>query len=156
MESLAQKKLLDLVKVKILLKKEEMEPAYQTVQSSGMDLRAFLDVPVAIAPRERKVIPTGVSIALPEGLEGQIRPRSSLALKYGVTVLNSPGTIDADYRGELKVLLINHGESSFTVEPADRIAQLVIAPYTKISWESTNLLDRTARGKGGYGSTGIK
>ena len=129
-------------------------PRYETAQAAGMDLRAALRSPVTIAPGKRALIPTGLAIALPTGFEAQVRPRSGLALRHGVTVLNAPGTIDADYRGELAVVLINHGEADFTVQRGDRIAQMVIAPVTRATWDLVNVLDETSRGAGGYGSTG--
>ena len=130
-------------------------PAYATAQSAGLDLMAAIDADVALAPGARQLIPTGLSIALPAGHEAQVRPRSGLALKHGITVLNSPGTIDADYRGEVKVLLINHGAENFVLKRGDRIAQMVVAPVTRIAWNVVETLDNTARGAGGYGSTGI-
>ncbi|MEE0900821.1 MAG: dUTP diphosphatase [Bacteroidales bacterium] len=124
------------------------------MQSAGMDLRANIDEPVTIQPKQRVLIPTGLFIALPEGYEAQIRPRSGLAAKHGITVLNSPGTIDADYRGEIKVLLINHSEEPFEIKDSERIAQMVIAAYTRVEWEETDELDETTRGAGGFGHTG--
>jgi dUTP pyrophosphatase len=129
-------------------------PTAQTELSAGLDLAAELAEPVEIAPGARKLVPTGLAMALPPGFEGQIRPRSGLALKHGVTVLNSPGTIDADYRGEVMVLLINHGEAPFTVTRHMRIAQLVVAPVTPVQAVAVAELAATARGAGGYGSTG--
>ena len=131
-------------------------PAYETDQAAGMDLRAAVaeDSPVVLAPGERTAIPTGLAIALPAGFEAQVRPRSGLALKAGVTALNSPGTIDADYRGEIKVILINHGAESVTFRRGDRIAQMVVAPVTRAHWLEVDGLDDTARGAGGFGSTG--
>lgn len=129
-------------------------PAYQTEHSAGMDLQAHLELEITLKPGERKLIGTGLKIAIPAGYEAQIRPRSGLALKHGITVLNSPGTIDSDYRGEIKVLLINHGQEEFTIKTGDRIAQLVLASYTRIIWETTEILPETVRGEGGYGSTG--
>lgn len=129
-------------------------PQYATTQSAGMDLEAAIDAPVTLQPGERQLIATGLAIALPEGYEAQIRPRSGLAYKNGVTVLNSPGTIDADYRGEVKVLLANLGQQAFTIERGMRIAQMVIAPYTQVAWQACASLDDTARGAGGFGSTG--
>lgn len=129
-------------------------PAYQTEHSAGMDLQADLELEITLKPGERKLIGTGLKIAIPAGYEAQIRPRSGLALKHGITVLNSPGTIDSDYRGEIKVLLINHGDEEFTIKSGDRIAQLVLASYTRIIWETIEILPETARGEGGYGSTG--
>ncbi len=130
-------------------------PAYATAQSAGLDLMAAIDGDVTLAPGTRQLIPTGLSIALPAGHEAQVRPRSGLALKHGITVLNSPGTIDADYRGEVKVLLINHGPENFMLKRGDRIAQMVVAPVTRIAWVAVEVLDETERGAGGYGSTGI-
>lgn len=130
-------------------------PHYATAQSAGADLLAAVDRPVELAPGTFELIPTGVAMALPEGYEAQVRPRSGLAAKHGVTVLNSPGTIDADYRGEVKVILINHGKQPFTIEHGMRIAQLVIAPVTQLHWVETTSLDETERGEGGFGSTGI-
>jgi dUTP pyrophosphatase len=131
-------------------------PAYETPQSAGMDLRAALaqGQKISLLPGRRALIPTGLSIALPPGYEAQVRPRSGLALKHGVTCLNSPGTIDADYRGEVGVILINHGWEAFVIERGDRIAQMVIAPITQIDWMEQQELDETARGTGGFGSTG--
>jgi dUTP pyrophosphatase len=119
-----------------------------------MDLRANIDVPVVLQPGDRALIPTGIKMALPDGYEAQIRPRSGLAYKHGITVLNSPGTIDADYRGDVGVLLINHGREAFTVEDGMRVAQMVVAQYSQFEWESAEDLDETARGAGGFGSTG--
>ncbi len=130
-------------------------PAYATAQSAGLDLMAAVDAEITLAPGARQLIPTGLSIALPAGYEAQVRPRSGLALKHGITVLNSPGTIDADYRGEVKVLLINHGAENFLLKRGDRIAQMVVAPVTRIAWHVVDRLDETERGAGGYGSTGI-
>lgn len=129
-------------------------PRYQTDHSAGMDLHAAIEQPLSLEPGERHLVPTGLAMAIPEGFEGQVRPRSGLALRHGVTVLNAPGTIDSDYRGELKVLLINHGAERFTVHRADRIAQLVIGPVTRAELRPVAKLDGTARGAGGYGSTG--
>lgn len=129
-------------------------PAYATEHSAGMDLLAAVAQDVTLAPGQRALVPTGLSIALPEGYEAQVRPRSGLAYKNGVTVLNAPGTIDADYRGEVGVILINHGQESFTVTRGMRIAQMVIAPYSRASWQAQESLDSTQRGAGGFGSTG--
>lgn len=142
------------MKVKIINKSKHNLPAYETIQSAGMDLRANIDEPVTIQPKQRVLIPTGLFIALPEGYEAQIRPRSGLAAKHGITVLNSPGTIDADYRGEIKVLLINHSEEPFEIKDSERIAQMVIAAYTRVEWEEADELDETTRGAGGFGHTG--
>lgn len=142
------------MKVKIINKSKHNLPAYETIQSAGMDLRANIDEPVTIQPKQRVLIPTGLFIALPEGYEAQIRPRSGLAAKHGITVLNSPGTIDADYRGEIKVLLINHSDQAFEIKDSERIAQMVIAAYTRVEWEETDELNETTRGAGGFGHTG--
>lgn len=130
-------------------------PAYQTEHSAGLDLSAAVETDVVLAPGAHAIIPTGFAIALPPGFEGQVRPRSGLAAKNGVTVLNAPGTIDADYRGEVGVILINHGQKPFTVTRGLRIAQLVVAPVRTIMWEETDNLEDTARGAGGFGSTGV-
>lgn len=131
-------------------------PAYETAQAAGMDLRAAPPehAPLVLRPGARLAVPTGLAFALPPGFEGQVRPRSGLALKAGVTCLNTPGTIDADYRGEVKVILINLGEEDFVIRRGDRIAQLVIAPVTQAAWREVATLDETARGAGGFGSTG--
>lgn len=130
-------------------------PGYATGGSAGMDLRACLAAPETLAPGERRLIPTGIRIALPEGYEAQIRPRSGLALKKGITVLNSPGTIDCDYRGEIGVILINLGEENVVINNGDRIAQMIVAPYTRVTWLETEDLDATERGAGGFGHTGL-
>ncbi len=129
-------------------------PAYATELSAGVDLEAAVDAPVTLQPGERKLIPTGLAIALPEGYEAQVRPRSGLAFKNGVTVLNSPGTIDADYRGEVKVILANLGNELFTVERGMRVAQMVVAQYARVNFNLVEQLDETERGAGGFGSTG--
>jgi dUTP pyrophosphatase len=129
-------------------------PAYATESSAGMDVRAKLEAPIVLQPGAYRLIPTGLYAALPAGTELQVRPRSGLAFKHGVTVLNAPGTIDADYRGEIGVLLINHGAQPFTVENGERIAQLVLARYERIEWKETETLPDTTRGAGGFGSTG--
>ena len=129
-------------------------PDYATELSAGVDLLAAVEADVVLQPGERKLIPSGIAIALPAGTEAQVRPRSGLALKYGVTVLNAPGTIDADYRGEVGVILINHGDAPFTVTRGARIAQMVIAPVTQASWRSVESLEDSTRGAGGFGSTG--
>lgn len=131
-------------------------PSYATAQSAGMDLSAALEEALELAPGDRALVPTGISIALPAGYEAQIRPRSGLALKYGVTVLNSPGTIDADYRGEIKVLLINHGAEAFTIERGMRIAQMVVERFETVAWNAVDDLDDSVRGEGGFGSTGTE
>lgn len=131
-------------------------PAYATEQSAGMDLLAAIDAPITLKPMERRAIPAGISIALPKGYEAQIRPRSGLAIKNGITMINSPGTIDADYRGEIGVLMINLGTEDFIIERGMRIAQMVIAKYDNAVWNVVTELDDTARGTGGFGSTGTK
>ncbi len=144
---------------KLLLKRvgdvEVPLPAYQTPGSAGLDLCAALKERVSIAPGMRRLIPTGLAMAIPRGYEGQVRPRSGLALKHGISIVNSPGTIDSDYRGEVAIVLINLGQEPFVVEPRARIAQLVIAPVTQAALELVTELDDTARGAGGYGSTGV-
>ena len=144
------------MKVKVVNKGHQPLPRYATPQSAGMDLRANLDEPVTLQPLERRLIPTGLYIALPEGYEAQVRPRSGLALKKGITVLNSPGTIDADYRGEIGVLLINLSQEPFIVNDGERIAQMVIARHEQGLFEEVEVLDVTERGEGGYGHTGVK
>ncbi len=131
-------------------------PAYASSGAAGLDLRAavYEDAPAVLAPGERAMIPTGFAIALPEGYEAQVRPRSGLAAKYGITCLNSPGTVDADYRGELKVILINHGAEPFTITRGERIAQMVVAPVVQAAFDEVETLDETVRGEGGFGSTG--
>lgn len=132
-------------------------PAYETAQSAGMDLRAAIPEaePVTIPPGEWRLIPVGIAIALPQGFEAQVRPRSGLAARHGISCVNTPGTIDADYRGELKVNLINHGKADFNVKRGDRIAQMIIAPVIQAVWEVADALDETERGTGGFGSTGV-
>jgi len=145
-----------MIKIPVIYSGKGELPTYATAASAGMDLRAAIEESISLAPMERKIIPTGMSIALPEGHEAQVRPRSGLAVKHGITVLNSPGTIDADYRGEIGVILINLSNEVFTVAPDDRIAQLVIAQYTQIVWEPTQTLEKSERGSRGFGSTGKK
>lgn len=145
-----------MVKVKIVNKGRQQLPAYATSQSAGMDLRADIESPIELQPLERHLIPTGLYMALPEGYEAQVRPRSGLALKHGITVLNTPGTIDADYRGEIGVVLVNLSNTPFTIEPGERIAQMVIAKYEQASLEEVEVLDETERGAGGYGHSGRK
>lgn len=142
------------MKVKIVNKSQNNIPLYSTAQSAGMDIRAYLAEPLVMRPLERKLIPTGLFIQLPEGYEAQIRPRSGLAINKGVTVLNSPGTIDADYRGEIKIILINLSQEDFIVNNGERIAQMVISAYRQVEWEEVALLDESARGDGGFGHTG--
>ena len=145
-----------MVKVKVVNAGNQPLPAYATSQSAGMDLRADIQEAITLSPMDRQLVPTGLRIALPAGFEAQVRPRSGLALKHGVTVLNSPGTIDADYRGELKVLLVNLSREDFVINPGERIAQLVIARHEVVQWETVEKLDETERGEGGYGHTGVK
>ena len=142
------------VSVKIVNKSHHALPSYSTLFSAGMDIRANLSDPVTLAPMERRLIPTGLFIALPEGYEAQIRPRSGLALKHGITIPNSPGTIDADYRGEICIILINFSAEEFTIEDGERIAQMVIARHEQAEWQEVEVLDETERGAGGFGHTG--
>lgn len=144
------------VTVKIINKSGHALPNYETIASAGMDLRAVLDTPVELAPLERAIIKTGLFIELPVGFEAQVRPRSGLAAKNGVTVLNSPGTIDADYRGEVGVILVNLSNTAFTVQHGERIAQLIIAKHERAEWLEAEELTDTVRGAGGFGSTGVK
>ena len=144
------------MKVQIVNRGRQQLPAYATEQSAGMDLRANIDEPIVLKPMERRLIPTGLYIALPPGYEAQVRPRSGLALKHGITVLNTPGTIDADYRGEVGVLLVNLSAEPFTVNDGERIAQMVIARHETAEFELVETLDETERGAGGYGHTGVK
>jgi len=145
-----------MVRVKVINESRHALPEYETHASAGMDLRANLDTPVTLGPLKRALIPTGLFIELPLGYEAQVRPRSGLSIKKGITVLNSPGTIDADYRGEIKVIAINLSDEDFIVEDGERIAQMVIAQHATIEWESSVELEETARGTGGFGSTGSK
>ena len=145
-----------MITVKVVNRGHQQLPAYATPQSAGMDLRANLDEPVVLRPLERKLIPTGLHIALPEGYEAQVRPRSGLALKHGITVLNTPGTIDADYRGEVGVVLVNLSQEEFVVNDGERIAQMVIARHEQADLVVVSELDTTERGEGGYGHTGVK
>ena len=142
------------MKIKIINKSHHPMPAYATPQSAGMDIRANLTEPVELKPFERKLIPTGLYIALPEGYEAQLRPRSGLALKHGLTLLNTPGTIDADYRGEIGVILVNLSMEPFTIADGERICQMVIATHAHVEWEAVETLDETERGAGGFGHTG--
>lgn len=144
------------MKIKIINKSKHELPKYATTGSAGMDLRANINHPIILAPGERVLIPTGLHIALPVGYEAQIRPRSGLAIKYGITCLNTPGTIDSDYRGEIGVELINHGNEPFVINDGERIAQMVIAQYEQAEWVMVEELDETERGDGGYGHTGVK
>ena len=145
-----------MIKIKVINRGHQPLPEYATEQSAGMDLRANIDGPITLRPLERRLIPTGLHIALPVGYEAQVRPRSGLALKKGITVLNSPGTIDADYRGEIMVLLINLSNDDFVVNDGERIAQMVIAAHEQGQFETVTELDTPERGEGGYGHTGVK
>ncbi len=142
------------MKIQIINKSKHALPQYATALSAGMDLRANIDTPILLKPMQRKLVPTGLYIALPEGFEAQIRPRSGLALKKGITLLNTPGTIDADYRGEIGVIVVNLSEEEFIIEDGERIAQMVIARYEKAEWEEVEVLGETERGDGGFGHTG--
>jgi dUTP pyrophosphatase len=144
------------IKVEIINQSKHALPEYATSLSAGMDIRANLDSPIVLKPLERKLVPTGLFIALPAGFEAQVRPRSGLAFKKGITVLNTPGTIDADYRGEIGVILVNISSEDFTIEDGERIAQLVIAKHEQASWIEVKELSSTERGAGGFGSTGVK
>lgn len=143
------------MKIRIINRSHHPLPDYATPAAAGMDLRACLDTPVVLHPGERRLIPTGLSLELPEGYEAQVRPRSGLALRHGVTVLNAPGTVDADYRGEVGVLLIHLGDEPFTIQDGERIAQMVVARHEKVEWESADELTDTERGAGGYGHSGM-
>lgn len=145
-----------MLNVKVINKGHQPLPAYATSQSAGMDLRANIDESIVLHPMERRLVPTGLHIALPQGFEALIRPRSGLALKHGITVLNTPGTIDADYRGELMVLLINFSDTDFVINDGERIAQMVVARHEQIEFQLVEELDDTERGAGGYGHTGVK
>lgn len=142
------------MKIKIVNRSHHALPQYATALSAGLDLRANLEEDITLQPMERQLVPTGLSIALPEGYEAQVRPRSGLALKHGITLLNTPGTIDADYRGEIGVIMVNLSDTPFNIADGDRIAQLVIARYEQAEWEAVEALDSTERGDGGFGHTG--
>ena len=144
------------MKINIINQSRHDLPSYQTNASAGMDLRANLEKSIILNPLQRALIPTGLYLELPVGYEAQIRPRSGLAYKYGISIVNSPGTIDADYRGELKVLLVNLSDQNFTIEDGERIAQMVIAKHETVEWQEAIILSETERGAGGYGSTGLK
>ncbi|MFL9845400.1 dUTP diphosphatase [Flavobacterium rhizosphaerae] len=144
------------VTVKVINKSKHSLPNYETIASAGMDIRATIDAPITLKPLERAIVKTGLFIELPVGYEAQVRPRSGLAAKKGITVLNSPGTIDADYRGEIGVILVNLSNEPFTIEDGERIAQLVIARHERATWEEAEALSETVRGTGGFGSTGAK
>ena len=142
------------MKIQIVNHSHHDLPQYATAQSAGLDLRANIDEPITLQPMERRLVPTGLHIALPEGYEAQVRPRSGLALKHGITLLNTPGTIDADYRGEIGVIMVNLSTDPFTINDGDRIAQLVIARFEQAEWQPVDSLDETERGDGGFGHTG--
>ena len=144
------------MKVKIINRSHHALPQYATEQSAGVDLRANLESPIELRPMERRLIPTGLFISLPKGFEAQVRPRSGLALKRGITVLNTPGTIDADYRGEIGVILINLSTEPFIIEDGERIAQMIVARHEQAEWEQVEVLDETERGAGGFGHSGVK
>ena len=146
----------EMLKVKIINRGRQPLPTYATALSAGMDLRANIGEDITLLPMQRQLVPTGLYIALPEGYEAQIRPRSGLALKHGITVLNTPGTVDADYRGEIMVLLVNFSNEPFIVKDGERIAQMIVAKHEQVSFELTETLDETERGAGGYGHTGLK
>jgi dUTP pyrophosphatase len=145
-----------MVKIQVVNTGHQPLPAYATLQSAGLDLRANIDESIVLHPMERRLVPTGLHIALPEGYEAQIRPRSGLALKHGITVLNTPGTVDADYRGEIMVLLVNFSTDDFVIRDGERIAQMIVARYEQAAFEPVEVLDETERGTGGYGHTGVK
>ncbi len=147
---------MDKIAVNIINNSANQLPTYETAGSAGMDLRASLEEPLVLQPLQRAMVPTGIRIALPEGYECQIRPRSGLAAKHGITVLNSPGTIDADYRGEIKVILVNLSSEPFTINPGERVCQMVISRYSRAEWVLVESLDETERGSGGFGHTGVK
>jgi len=142
------------MEIKIINRSRHALPTYETVASAGMDLRAHLDAPIELQASEYKLIPTGIFMEIPVGYEAQVRPRSGLAAKHGITVLNSPGTIDADYRGEIKVILVNHGKQAFTIQDGERVAQMVIAKHERVVWKEASELEESERGAGGFGSTG--
>lgn len=143
------------MEVKIINKSNNPDPAYGTPHAAGMDIRAFVNEPVTLLPMQRALIPTGLHIELPEGYEAQIRPRSGLAINSGISMVNTPGTIDADYRGEIKVIMINLGEKPFIVQNGDKIAQMVVTAYTRVDWVRVDALSDSSRGSGGFGHTGV-
>ena len=151
-----EKEEMEEIKVKVINSSTNELPQYATVSAAGMDLRASLDEPITLRPLERRLIPTGLRIELPQGYECQIRPRSGLALKHGISIVNAPGTIDADYRGEIGVILINLSDTDFIVNPGERICQMVVAPYTRVAWQQVDELGVTDRGEGGFGHSGVK
>jgi dUTP pyrophosphatase len=143
------------MRVKVINRGKHALPEYETAQSAGLDVRANLDEAVTLGPLERALVPTGLFIELPAGFEAQIRPRSGLAIKHGISLVNAPGTIDADYRGEIKVIMINLSNEPFTIADGERICQMVVAKHERVEWEQTDELDKTARGEGGFGHTGV-
>jgi dUTP pyrophosphatase len=143
------------MQVKVIHQSKHALPEYETPHAAGLDLRANLDAPLTLGPLERALVPTGLFIELPVGYEAQIRPRSGLAIKYGISLVNSPGTIDADYRGEIKVIVINLSDRPFTIADGERICQMVVAKHERVEWETADKLDKTARGEGGFGHTGV-
>lgn len=144
------------MKIKVINKSAFDLPQYETISAAGLDVRANVEEPVIMKPLERALVPTGLYVAIPEGHEIQVRPRSGLAARFGISIVNSPGTIDPDYRGEIKVILVNLSNDDFELKPGERIAQLVVAKFTRIEWDQVEALDETARGAGGFGSTGTK
>ncbi len=144
------------IKVKVINSSGNELPAYETFSSAGMDVRADIPEPMTIGPLERLLVPTGLRVQLPHGYEMQLRPRSGLALKHGLSLANTPGTIDADYRGEIKVILINLSNEPYTISPGERICQMVISAYTRVEWEPVDRIDETERGEGGFGHTGVR
>lgn len=144
------------MKVQVINKSNNKLPEYATSGSAGLDLRAFLEAPIHIYPGDIKLIHTGIHMQLPLGYEARIQPRSGLALKHGITVLNAPGCIDCDYTGEVGVILINHSQKTFTIEPGDRIAQMIVSKYEQVEWDETDALNKTERGEGGFSHTGVK
>ncbi|MDR2936436.1 MAG: dUTP diphosphatase [Rikenellaceae bacterium] len=142
------------MKINVINKSPFDLPQYETVHAAGLDLRAVLNEPIVLRPLERALVPTGLYVEIPDGYEIQVRPRSGLAAKFGLSVLNSPGTIDPDYRGEIKVILVNLSNDDFELKPGERVAQMVVAPFVRIGWESVDVLSETDRGAGGFGSTG--
>lgn len=147
---------MDRIKVKIINRSGYDLPAYETPSAAGMDIHAAIDAPVTLAPLQRTLVPTGLRIQLPQGYECQIRPRSGLALRSGISLVNTPGTVDADYRGEIGVIVINLSDTPFTINPGERIAQMIIAPYSHVEWEAVERIDETKRGEGAFGHTGVK
>lgn len=143
------------MKIKIVNKSDHDSPAYETIASAGMDLKAFISEPIILLPLQRALIPTGLFIELPVGYEAQVRPRSGLAIKHGITVLNTPGTIDADYRGEIKVIMVNLSDTTYTFNNGDRIAQMIVSAHEKAEWIEVDDLNQTSRGSGGFGHTGL-